>query len=261
MNDNQPLRSLASAAILALHATSTEQHFRARDVRFFIELLANWVEYGTTFEQFRVHNTQVARELTRFSRLGVLKSKTVGGVPSYRLTAVGIVELLRNVCALVDAEAPQHLLFRYYFLSSYGPVLRKLLEKDKTSVPLGIRLEIDPLLDVQRLLNDALAQAKRNKQRLEVRIRDSFAMAEATRTLTKKKIPFAEIITAIEKQYPYELNSMKPLSELCAGLPEEMVRWELTEGAERRAEQMWKPALAMLTASIGQIEKLLRECE
>jgi hypothetical protein len=54
------------------------------------------------------------------------------------------------------------------------------------------------------------------------------------------------VIREVEKKYPYELNSMKPLHDLIASIAPDQRRWELETGGCVRATMLWEPQRALL---------------
>lgn len=244
-----------SSSLIALHAQQPQASFRQRDIRFYMELFINWAEYAGSFRQIRLHNTQISRVTKQFSDKGHLKQKH--STQEYELTAIGLAECLRNIFLEDISNRYQYLFFKIYFLSNYAPRIRDLMATDRRSIPLGLKIEIEPLLDTGQLIRDALSQANKDKNHLEQRIQDAEKMPELVRKLLKNNTKWNDIVLAVEKVYPYELNSMKSLSELCSTLSEETVRWELTEGSIHRSTEMWRPQLRMLCNYISELNRLI----
>jgi hypothetical protein len=66
-------------------------------------------------------------------------------------------------------------------------------------------------------------------------------------------------VAAVERRYPYELNSRKPLTELLASFPALWRRDEIERVAERRAAGLWGPARDLLVAYDRILEGLQRD--
>lgn len=67
------------------------------------------------------------------------------------------------------------------------------------------------------------------------------------------------VIAEIEKRYPYELNSQKPLNELLSALPGAWRREELADIAELRARRFWEPLRLLLLEYDGVLERLTKQ--
>ena len=254
----QRLELLLSAALIALHAQGPNEPFRQRDVRFYAELFANWIESVGKFKALRIHNNQIAREMLRLTKTGTLKKRSHATQPAYVLTPKGLVSCLQNILFVDDDSEQQYVYFKIYFLSNYVLRLRSLLQSAGTAIPTGLKLEIDPLLDWRQVVEQALLRAETDRKRLEKRINDALELPDIVRKLLKER-SWAETVAEVEKRYPYELNSMKSLAELCANLPQELAQWELTEGSRKRATQMWQPLLRSVVNYIEELKKLSRE--
>ncbi|MCB0309853.1 MAG: hypothetical protein KDD42_01380 [Bdellovibrionales bacterium] len=247
---------LSAAALIALHVQGPHKEFRQRDVRFFGELFANWIETSGKFQTFKIHNNQIARKLSQLSKKGALKRKTKGTHPGYILTSTGLIACLQEILAIEQATDNKSVLFRIYFLSNYSDRIKGLLRSAESEMPTGLKLEINRLLDWRELAIQALRRAELDRKRLELRIEDALSMPIKVKELSIK-MGWQQTVREIEKLYPYELNATKSLSALCANLPQELAKWELTEGSIKRANQLWKPLLREVNGYIEELEKLL----
>lgn len=244
-----------SSAAIAAHATFIENGFRQRDMRFFVDLFLNWAEdLGAVAPT--VQNTQLLRFLGELTNGGYARRSTRKELPLYRLTRVGLLEMLTRITSPAERTTPSHFLFMVLFIRSYRFRLEKLVENEGHQFPVSLRLEVQALLEVDELLRKEIKRAERAIARLDQRITD----AEKTSGLTKNRlasgVPFAEIVKEAEKRFPYELNSMKPLSELISEIAPDQRRWELESGNILRADTLWKPQRALLFEYVKQLRRL-----
>jgi hypothetical protein len=94
-------------------------------------------------------------------------------------------------------------------------------------------------------------------QRLAVRSEESHLTSELAKKLLSGGSPLEEVVAEIEKRYPYELNSQKPLSELLDALPLPWRREELAEIAELRSVRFWEPLRQLLLQYDAILAKLV----
>jgi hypothetical protein len=79
-----------------------------------------------------------------------------------------------------------------------------------------------------------------------------------TRRLLKEKASLSDVVSAVERRYPYALNSQKRLTDLFQDLPAPWRRAELEEIAERRASGLWGPTRELLIAYDRILSELVR---
>lgn len=245
-----------AAGIIAAHSTFEEEGFRQRDLRFFIELFSNWVEITLETVTLELNNTQVARYLTNLCDEGYARRVSRKGHPRYHLTRTGVLEILRRISVREFLPSPEHMFFLNYFVRNYGPRIQSLVEKKGSKFPLALRLEVEELLDIDAILAKEEERANRELQKLDARIRDGSKTSSMTKKLIESGMSLDQVVTEIEKHFPYELNSQKPLSELIAALPDWQKQWELLEGAMLRAQQIWLPTRSMLLGYIQILKRL-----
>lgn len=247
---------LVAAATVAAHS-SCAQSFRQRDVRFFVELFENWAAAGPTLS-FELQNTQLARYLESLTADGFVRQNKRQRIPTYRLTRVGLFELLTRLSSRERRRAPEHFYFVVYFLSAYRERLEDLVRKEGPQFPPSLKIELDALLDVEQLVDDELRDADRVLSKLNTRITD----AERTNTIAKTRlragVPLAELVAEIERDIPYELNSRKPLHELISDIPPDQRQWEFVEGTMLRRQLIWIPQRSIQERYIDTLKELKR---
>ena len=249
------LEIFTSSATLAAHASFSEQGFRLRDLRFFTELFLNWVE-DIDATTHALQNTQLARYLTQLIEEGFAKKSATNNTHFFRLTRLGLLELLNRLISSTNATQPSTALFRICFVTSYRPRLEALVEREGAHFPHSLKVELTALLDVEALMHQEIKRVERALQRTERRIDDALKTSALTKNRLMAQVPFAQVVREVEARYPYDLNSMKPLRELIASIAPDQRRWELEEGNLIRAHTMWEPQRAMLRELLQQLKAL-----
>jgi hypothetical protein len=246
---------LVAAAVIAAQATLGHAGFRQRDVRFFLELFSNWLESTTFSWTIGVHNTQVQRALELHADAGW--AKRVGRrPPRYRLTPEGLLELLRRLVQRKNLTRLDEFFLVFHILDAYGGRLRGLVEQSGILASRALALDVDELLDEKKLVARERALVLREIERLSVRVDESCQMGKLTRALLAEGKALPDVIAEVQKRYPYELNSQKPLDELLAELPAPWRRAELEGAAEKRAAGLWAPTRELLQAYDRILSKL-----
>ena len=249
-----------ATALIGAHANIAEQGpssgFRQRDVRFLVELFSNWVESSLGAAILEVQNTQISRYLEDLCAEGYLRRSNRGTHPQYRLTRTGLLELLSRLVNRSYQAERECFLFLYYFVSTYKPRLNDLVRMEGRQYPPALRLELEALVDERALLDRELGVARTELRKLEERVLDAERTSALTDKLLTEGVALQSVIDQVERLYPYELNSRKPLSELFHEIPPQYRAWELQTGNRRRAALLWQPAKVLLQSYVAQLERL-----
>lgn len=70
-----------------------------------------------------------------------------------------------------------------------------------------------------------------------------------------RKIAWDQVVKKVEHLFPYELNYQKPLTQLFGETPEDLQKWELTEGNQFRVKLLWTHYLDLLKYQLGVLDK------
>ncbi len=239
--------AVVAAAVIAAQATGDDGNFRQRDVRFFIELFSNWMQATTGNWSLTVHNAQVLRYLSLATSAGW--AKRVGRTPpQYRLTPEGLLELLGRLGTRRNLARLDEFFLVYHFFDAYGERLRALVTHSGPLASKALAIDVNELCDQQKLVERERRLVAREIEKLTIRSQESRSISELSRQLLREGQPLPRVIDAVERRFPYDLNSQKPLGELLSGLPEPWRRAELEHAAERRADTLWDPTRRMLEA-------------
>ncbi len=243
------------AAAIAAQATSGSEGFRQKDVKFLVELFLNWIEHAYEFKKLTIQNTQISRYLMHLTKEGFARRLSRGRLPSYRLTRAGLIELINRMVSKPYFESPERFLFINYFLRSYRERIMELVKAEGSMFPPLMEFELKELLDEKKLKSRQIKFCEDEIKRLDIRINEALKTGELAVKLRKQGFAESDVIATVQKRYPYELNSQKPLSDLFAELPAEIRTWELEYGSINRATLMFLPIKGLII----QYLKVLRE--
>lgn len=249
------LEIFIASATLAAHASFIEEGFRLRDLRFFTELFLNWAE-DIDAAHPSLQNTQLARFLDELVEEGFAKRATKKTITSFRLSRLGLLELLTRITSSKHTSYPSTALFRICFLKSYRPRLEDLVAREGAHFPHSLKLELASLLDVEALISEDIKRVERALKRVEKRIDDAVETSALTKNRLAARVAFADVVQEVEERYPYELNTAKPLGELIASIAPDQRRWELEEGNLIRARTLWEPQREVLRVFMAQLKRI-----
>ncbi len=247
--------SIVAAAIIGAHANSANEGFRQREVRFLIELFSNWVSMSLEGQVLSLKNTQILRYLDDLVRDGFAR-RSEKRWPLYRLSRTGLIELLSRLGSIQVSSPPAFFLFVYYFISNYRERILNLIKEEGKQFPIALRLEIDSLLDVGTLLKRQREALEDELKKLEHAIESSVKGSRLATKLFVQGWSYSEVAKEIERHYPYQLNSQKPLAELLSESKEDLGKWEITVGGMKRAEQIFNPVRMLLVHYLQVVKKL-----
>ena len=243
-----------SAATLAAHSSFIREGFRVRDLTFFLELFINWsADFEPSMSPFQT--TQLSRYLGDIVKEGCARRTTRSQVTYFRLTRVGLLELIQRLTNSKSPVPPAQTLFRVCFVKSYRPWLERLVEQEGTRFPAALATELAALLDVESIIVEEIKRIERALLRIEKRIADAQRTSALTTNRLASGVPFEEIVREVEHRYPYDLNSMKPLHELISSISPDQRMWELQHGNVLRAATMWEPQRAILAETLTQLKR------
>jgi len=244
------------AACIAAHANGIKEGFRQKDVKFLIEMLSNWMDMTIGAATIDVHNTQVMRYLNYLVDQDWAKVVARGKQPRYKLTAIGLLTLVSKLVNRPPRYPLENFYFVFHFLETYRPPIEQLLQSESRGLPNAIRIELDFLLDMKKLIDVQLRFLEREVQKLRQRITDSVEVTKIVRKARAEKKITKDVVNEIEKKYPYDLNSQKSLSEFYLEIPDALRDFILDYGIAKRTKQIWIPVLSVMESHVVALKKL-----
>ncbi len=237
--------TLLHASVIAAHAISDVNGFRATDVRFFFRLFGNWLEVDVLHPSQDIQLVQVSRVLKLMEADEHLIQTKVRFVRykerRVRLTPDGLLTLAER---LVDECIPSfpETLFVLHFAASYRDILRARVVAAGDRLSPTARRRLGMVLDPKRILkraiqdNELLIDDLRGRLELD---RDFEAEVEHLRS-AKGDVDITEALTKIGA---YQLERVQPLKQLHRMLPPDLKRFELAFGVKGRREMIFQPLL------------------
>ena len=250
-----------NSAIIAAEAEHGKDGFRHRDVLFLTDLFLNWATNPSFEANEEIQNVQIARYLTDLLSEGYARKITKKGYPRYKLTRVGLIQLISSITYKTHINNPSWFFFTYYFVSSYKERVYKMIESEGALFPKAIQLECEELFNLKNLLDREINAVKKQLTLQQSRVDDSIYAAKTVREYLRNNKPISEAISEISKVAPYDLDSRKPLAELISDLPQDLRTWELTSGNEARANLLYKPAKNLLDSYLSELEALIHSSQ
>ncbi len=245
-------------AAIAAHSSFDQAGFRQKDIRFLIEMFSNWIDIEFKDRVLAVHNTQIMRYLEQLVTEGDAKRMSREKQPRYRLTRSGLVNLLSKLAYREPGFPLEQFYYVYHFLEAYRGPLEALIQSEGNQFPPALKIEMDSILDVSKLLRAQVEFVENALQLLRKRVEENKAVIEIIREGRKQKKSVAEIVHEIEVKYPYDLNSQKPLSEFYEEMPLKMREFVLDIAIPKRTHQIWMPMLQILEKHL-EILRTMRE--
>lgn len=234
-----------AAATLAAHATATHEGFRQRDLQFLVELFVDWLKESFSGPRPSIQRVHLLRHLRELHEMGLIRQTRHKTAPRYFLYRGGIVFSLEILTSSKNVETPEQVAFVSYFLATYAPIVKELMVKEGRQFPKALELEVNSLLDPVAYLNSHIAISRKNIRDLELRVSDGNGASQLSDALLRRGASRGEVAKAWEEQFPYSLNSLKPLEKLFAEIPAQIAEIEMGPGNRNRIDCIWSPALAL----------------
>jgi hypothetical protein len=131
-----------------------------------------------------------------------------------------------------------------------------LAQQETRPFPPALKMELEYLLDPLPLIEREIELVDGEIRKLSKRIEDALKGSAMVEKNLGRGVSLEENIKEVQRLYPYELNSLKPLSELMRDIQPDQRAWELTEGAKIRVNTIWKPALSNLVNHRKELDRL-----
>lgn len=236
------------AALLAADAAAPDG-FRVADVRFYFLLFTNWMEDDVLRPGVDLDLTQVRRVLARLVGQGLATAEP-GRRPRHRLAPEGV---LRLVDALVDPRAPRSF-EEAVFLVTAAALYRDAIAARVKGAPRAPERRVRERLDPRRLVQAERRRLEGALHDLDDRARHGLAVEALARD--RPELDAAGLAAEVERAGGYQLQAMRPLSELVGALPPAMARFEVSAGIGLRARLLFTPLAEQLRARIAILDRL-----
>lgn len=245
-----------NAALIATHINAKEDGFRPKDLKFYIELLSNWIESKFDGYALELQNTQIQRLLNQLHSEGLLDKSQKQSKPTFKFKPIGLLEIISRMVHDDSLKEMEDFLFLYHVVSMYSDKMKTLILGDRNYLPSSYRIEIEHLLDVGNLIERKIAHLEVEIRRLETRINEAQKSSRMVEKLLAKGNKLEQIVEMMEKNYPYNLNNQKSMSKLFQTLSPDVQFIEMSSGAKLRADTLWVPLLNTYRAQLKLVKNL-----
>jgi hypothetical protein len=248
------------AGCLGAQTIFSAEGFRQKDLKFLIEMFSNWVDTTLKDRVLSVHNTQVMRYLHFLVNQGFAQKTTRKGQPRFRLTRLGLIALLTQLVRRPPQFPLEHFFFGFHMIDAYRHQIETLVMSEGEQFPAALKIELDALFNLRKILDEQLAYIQTELRKLKQRISDSEAVETLVKKMRRDKRSVKEIANEIDKQYPHDLHSQKPLAQVYNELPKPVADWILDVAIAKRREQIWLPISEVLEKHALILERLKESC-
>jgi len=244
------------AGTICAQATYYENGFRQRDLKFMIEMFSNWVDLILPDRSLFLHNVQIMRFLEDLVTDGLAKKNGKSKETRYRLTPAGLVEVTHRLVHRKPSFPLENFYFVLHAVDAYRPQIEALLKMEAKSFPAGLRMELESLLEIKKPIREYIDFLNFELKKLRARIEDSKQVLQLVKDSRQKKKSTVDIVSEIEKQFPYDLNSQKALTKFYAEMPTPVSDRILDVGLRKRTEQIWFPLEKVLDLHLQILKSL-----
>ena len=259
MSKYKEFKPFLYTSILAAHSSSSEQGFRQKDVKYFLEVFTNWIESLLPGPSINIQNTQISRFLEKLTEQEILRKENSSGVPIYHLTRIGLHEIVSSLVSTDIRPVAGGLgtfLFLYHFVHVYSHKLESMLTSEMGKVSPTFQIELKHLLNSKTMLERQKEHVVKEIEKLEWRINEARKASKYASNLISQKVPLAEVVEKVQELYPYELNNQKTMVDLYEGIPDDLKKFELEVAPVKRANSIWVPLCNLYKSYLSELEKL-----
>jgi hypothetical protein len=244
------------SALLACHANHGLDGFRPKQFKFYLEIITNWMEYFFDGPGLDLQNTQVIRILDSMVEKSSLKVNKEKSYSLYQFTPAGLLDSVNEIVKVSTMGNLEEFFFKHHFVSFYKDQIGRLIKEESAYLPKSYEIEIKHLLNPDNLLEAQIELVEIEIEKLTFRIEDGIKQTRFTDNLLSQKMSLNDILNAVEKHHPYQLNYQKNMKELFLEMNENMKKIELVQAPASRVETLWKPILSYLTGYLNNLKEL-----
>ena len=235
--------TLVLAALAASDLLAGTKGFRLRDAQFYVDLFANWLEFGKQQVGLTIQIIQLQRHLEKCQEHGeatVLKGRRS---TSYRFTDTGFLKLMETLVGFEKLLKADELVFLTYLLNEYQTQLTARLIPENRFHSKDRKEEILSLINPENVLSRQIALVNSIRKDLTTRIEESEEITQFVRNELRSGKASGHIIAALDERFSYQLKGQRSFKELFAAVPESMLEEEISKGFSRRNKLLFAKLL------------------
>ena len=235
--------TLVLAALAATDLLAGSKGFRTRDVQFYVDLFANWLEFGKQKVGFSIQVVQLQRYLMAAAKRREVEILKRSSVTVYRFTDSGFLKLLETLVGFDRLLKADELVFLTYLLQEYHEPLSHRLIPEGRYHSKTRKAEILHLIDPERAITRQAELVNSIRRDLANRIEESEELTRFVVSELGKGHTCHEVIKALDRRFTYQLAGQKSFTELFAAVPESMLEDEISKGFSRRNRMLFDKLL------------------
>lgn len=233
-----------------------EKGFLARDVQFYIELYANWMELAATRKSLNVQIVQVQRYMQALQNEKQLIATTTraNGRKRFRLNTEGRFSVLEQLAEPNEIYSFETVLFVRYIVRSYRKFILERIEKS-AKLSQAQRDRLEELLETKRVVSGQKVRYKNVLNALKTRIDECEAMSNFAVEASKTKAT-RQIVKEVGEKFRFQLSYRKPFADLYSEFQEPLQIYELTHGLRERNVEFFEVLRDLYSAQLKILESL-----
>ena len=248
--------TLVLAALAAADLLAGSKGWRLREAQFYVDLFANWLEFGKQRLGLSIQIVQLQRYLEKAEKNDEVSIHRKGRIATYRYSDKGFASLVENLVGFERLLRADELVFLTYLLNEYqAQLLARLLPEGRFHSK-AHRAEMMELIDPNRAVKRQIALVEGIRMDLITRVEESdeitaFVVGELQAGKTCEAV-----IEAMDQRFSYQLSGQRSFRELFAEVPKAMLEEELTKGFTRRNKMLFAKLLDHYSDLAGTLKSL-----
>lgn len=243
------------AALIATWLNREEKGFRQRDVKFYHDLIIDWMETSPSAKNYTIQNTQMMRFLESLvKKQWLLKKK--GTTPYYTFNNKYFMDLIKESLSISEDDPYDLFFLQFHLASVYKETLSELLFIRGIELSRGQKMDLEHLFNSKLLLRSQKERIEIEINKLDLRKKEVEKMIEFAKQDLASGSDAMDVVGKIEKKYPYQMQYQKSMSKTFADLHPKLRILELTSNSEKRLKTLWDPTENYLRGYLKTLEEL-----
>lgn len=239
-------------ALVGVWLNRSEKGFRQKDLRFYFELINDWVDSSHKNKHNKIQNTQIMRFLESLVLRDWLQKKTG---PIYYFRNKNFMPFLKEVFSVNEEDSFEIFLLQVHSATLYSKIIYQLLYRRGIELSYGEKLDLEVLLSSKNLIDIKRSNLLKEVKVLEKRIEDVEKMVQFSKNKINSYEPM-DIAKELEQINPYNLQFYQSMTKTFKDLIPEIAKLELTENSKRRIDTLWIPILNDIKYKISILDQL-----
>ncbi|MEA9355788.1 hypothetical protein SHI21_06235 [Bacteriovorax sp. PP10] len=246
------------SAIIATWLNREEKGFRQKDVRFYLDLILDWMESAPFAKNVVIQNTQMMRFLEQLVEKQWLTKKNQNP-PVYFFNNKHFMELIRETLSTSENDPYEVFFLQFHLASVYRESLSEMLFIRGVELSRGQKIDIEHLLNEKFLLRNQIERIELEIKKISLRQNEISKMINFSKEELSKNSDAIEVAKKLETKYPYQLQYQKSMSKAFLEIHPKLRSLELTLHSEKRMMTLWSPMENYLRAYLSTLESMQQQ--